>query len=261
MNPREAHEALNSHGSFLKKRVLQEIYDNIPGLSVFDEEVGMSFGNARVADIICYQTASSGNLFYVFECKRVTPGLEWIFLRHIAPTYRELRQVARGGLFAEQVEVPANSHLVCSEGYETKGGDAVGRTLDQDPVVQAANQISGAYLGFVKWVKEKKIKAKMAFVPILVTTAPLQIAEFSWDNVELSSGLLMEPLKLRNVDWLVLKHPFPTPVQVTEDFRLEDEPLMSTQALAESIYVVQASSLKSFFSAKRLKRFSELLGT
>ena len=116
-------------------------------------------------------------------------------------------------------------------------------------------------LGFVKWVKGKKIKSKMAFVPILVTTAPLKIAEFSWDKVELSSGLLVEPLKLRNVDWLVLKHPYPTPVTVVEDFRVEDEPLMSTQAVAESIYVVQAGALKAFLSPKRMKRFGELLGT
>jgi hypothetical protein len=128
-------------------------------------------------------------------------------------------------------------------------------------VSQAANQLSGAYLGFVRWVKEKKIKAKMAFIPILVTTAPLQIADFSWDKIELSSGLLMEPLKLRSVNWLVLKHPFPTPIQVAEDFRLEDEPLMSTQGMSESIYVVHAESLKSFLSPKRLKRFGELLGS
>jgi hypothetical protein len=261
MNPREAHEALNAHGSFLKKRVLQETYDNIPGLSVFDEEIGVSFGQARAADVVCFQSAAGGNVFYVLECKRVAPGLEWLFLRHIAPTYRELRVLARGGLIGELVEVPANSHLVCSEGYETMGGDAAGRPMDQEAVFQAANQLSGAYLGFIKWVKEKRMKAKMAFVPILVTTAPLQIAEFPWDKVELESGLLMQPLKLRKVDWLVLKHPFPKPVGEAEDFRLEDEPLMSTQAVAESIYVVQASALKSFLASKRMKRFGELLGT
>ncbi|HEY3899524.1 MAG TPA: hypothetical protein VGM54_12965 [Chthoniobacter sp.] len=261
MDPREAHEALNIRGSFLKKRVLQEIYDNIPGLSIFDEEIGMSYGQSRAADIICFHSTSAGNVFYVLECKRVAPGPEWLFLRHIAPNYRELRLVARGGLIGGLVEVPANSHLVCSEGYETTGGDAAGRTLVDDPVLQAANQLSGAYLGFVKWVKEKRIKARMAFVPVLVTTTPLQIADFSWDKVELSSGLLMEPLKVRKVDWLVLKHPFPKPAGEAEDFRLEDEPLMSTQAIAESVYVVQAGALKSFFSSKRMKRFGELLGS
>ena len=260
MDPREAHEALNAHGSFLKKRVLQEIYDNIPGLSIFDEEIGVSFGQPRAADIVCFQSTSAGNVFYVLECKRVAPGPEWLFLRHIAPNYREMRTVAKGGLIGELVEVPTNSHLVCSEGYETSGGDGAGRTMDEDPVFQAANELSGAYLGFVKWVKEKRIKVRMAFIPVLVTTAPLQIAEFSWDKVELSSGLLMEPLKLRKVDWLVLKHPFSKPAGEAEDFRLEDEPPMSSQAIGESIYVVQSGSLKSFLSPKRMKRFGELLG-
>lgn len=259
MDPLAVQAALSARGCFLKKRVLQEIYDNIPGLFVFDEEVGVRFGETRSSDMVCFQSAPQGNAFYVVDCHRAADQAEWIFLRHIAAQYREMRVLYRCELLSDLTETPATSHVVCSEGYEAREDEKGKLALEPAAVVNAANQLSGAYLGFMKWVQQRRIKSKVAFVPILVTTARLRIADFTWSEVDLASGNLRQPLKMDEVEWVILKHPFPTPAQVEDDFRMTAEEMSSPQITAESIYIVQADSLKDFLSSERLAHFEALL--
>ena len=47
-------EALNRHGVFFKKAVLEEV-SRIPGIERVEEEVGTTFGETRVADIVAIE--------------------------------------------------------------------------------------------------------------------------------------------------------------------------------------------------------------
>jgi hypothetical protein len=257
MDPDAVQEALSVRGSFLKKRILQEIYDNIPGLFVMDEEVGVRFGETQAADMVCFQTSDQGNAFYVLECHRAGDEAAWVFLKHIGLQFRELRKLHRCELLSDPTEAPPTCKRVCSEGYELREEKKGKVALEATAVVDAANLLSGAYLGFIKWLQQRKMKSKIVVVPILVTTARLRMADFNWSEVDIASGNLKQPLKMDEVDWVILKHSFPTPPQETQDFRLIDGELSYPQLTTESLYIVQSDSLKDFLSSDQLAYFRQ----
>ena len=51
---RQIREALNRHGVFLKKAVIETL-QMLPGLEIVGEEIGGTFGGTRVADIVARQ--------------------------------------------------------------------------------------------------------------------------------------------------------------------------------------------------------------
>ncbi|EDY19688.1 hypothetical protein CfE428DRAFT_2864 [Chthoniobacter flavus Ellin428] len=83
------------------------------------------------------------------------------------------------------------------------------------------------------------------------------MADFNWSEVDIASGNLQQPLKMEEVDWVILKHSFPTPLQETQDFRLIDGELSYPQLTTESLYIVQSDSLKDFLSSDQLAYFGQ----
>jgi hypothetical protein len=72
-------DALNKHGVFFKKRVLQELRQ-IREVEVVAEELGVSFGETRVIDIVAAEKHYEPHLLFVFECKRAyAADRKWIF--------------------------------------------------------------------------------------------------------------------------------------------------------------------------------------
>jgi hypothetical protein len=254
-------DALNQHGVFLKKRVLDEI-SSIPGMGVFAEEFGVAFDVSTAIDILARDKRKDPNLLFVLECKRAyVREKKWLFFRDINRKFRIARFVSTvAGQFGRYVgEVPgiADCH-VCSDGYEivTSLNDC---KASPEPIYQAANQLCRGYLGFVKLRIDQRDAARQpnevdSIVPVLVTTAEIHVAQFDVADISLTTGNLDSRLKKVRVDWLVLKHPFAVPlVSRAVDFRHQpsanpEDAENWNQQFRESIFVVRADKLKSFFS-------------
>lgn len=249
-------EALNRHGVFLKKRVLQELAA-VDGVGIVCEELGVSFGGTRVLDILAVDKRQNPPIFFAFECKRAyAADKRWIFFRDWDQRYRVLR---------EQSELAGHSSVfsrsappyppVCSEGYEFNKQD---NKADQNPVFKASAQLSAAYLGLIDRrhrefrVPRKPGKKVERYIPVLVTTAELVLVQKDLSAVSLASGKIGSAPAATAVDFLILKHPFPTPEILTQDFRDTQNPSPTAQDWSqlqkESIYVVRAPALRQFLT-------------
>jgi hypothetical protein len=134
---------------------------------------------------------------------------------------------------------------VCSEGYEYPVGK--NKIVDQDPVFQAANQLTGAFLGFISRRLKLNNDTVERFVPVLVTTAKLLVVRSDLSQTDILTGGLGAPPSCLETDFLILKHPFATPEGTQNDFRDKVQDDTWTAMHRESIYVVRSSGLKKFF--------------
>jgi len=242
-NKDSVRDALNKHGVFLKKAVIAELY-SMKGLQIYGEEVGTSFGGTRVADIAIQEDFGTNQpkLFFVIECKRAEEGKQWVFFKHIDRKYRVSRVTDDASPSSKFNSATASQNRVCSEGYEFPVKDG-NRDADQSPVFKAAAQLSAAYVGFIHSRRRRRYPER--YVPILVTTAQLFIVD-DWPKVPLATGRLNSELKRTEVSELILKHPFPTPAGVEEDFRTKIDSDPDPQRVTESIHVVRATELRAF---------------
>lgn len=246
-------DALNRHGVFFKKQVLH-LLQQIPNVKVVTEELGVTFGETRVVDILVKETTDAP-IHFVIECKRTYADRKWIFFEDHNQSFRLLRSVTpvgRSSVFS------GDSHglSVCSEGYEIKNSDPKKpeTRADQDPIFQAGSQIAAGYLGVIaRRVKELVGRItdnpSESFVPVLVTTAELVVVNVGGSDISLETGNIPSPPIGSPVDFLLLKQPFPTPEGLSSDFR---DAYNSTESWAqthkESIFVVRSSALAAFIS-------------
>jgi hypothetical protein len=261
----EETDAFNKHGIFFKKKVLRTLSE-IPDVKIVSEELGVSFGENRVIDILAKDDAKSPYIYFVFECKRAfTSQKRWFFFKDVDQRYRICRTVSsldnNGNIFgkSEPFETP-----ICSEGYELrselKSGKGLKLNANQDPVFQAASQLSSGYLGLVRR-RAKEISGRTSvtmqanlrerYVPVLVTNADLILLNIDPEQINLDNGNIMSLPTGKTLPALILKHPIPTPSGIERDIR--DWPNPSghwDQHYKESLYVVHSSALKNFMSSE-----------
>src|SRR5882724_7849494 len=90
MNNNAVLEALNCHGVFLKKRVLDEV-GRTSGLGIFAEEFGVAFSKTAAIDLIAVDKERP-KLLFIFECKRAyVKDKSWVFVRDVDPNFRFCR--------------------------------------------------------------------------------------------------------------------------------------------------------------------------
>jgi hypothetical protein len=261
--PRDERDALNCHGVFLKKRVLEEVAKT-PGMGVFAEEFGVTFSEPVAIDLIGVETRDGRDLLFVFECKRAyTKAKTWVFFEDIDQTFRLCRAVSwimQFGYYSRGGDV-VDSPVVCSEGYELVASENSFKA-DQRPVFEAGNQLSKGFLGFVSTRMSQKIRPSSplnrtleCIVPVLVTTAGLYVAAFDVSRISLQTGNLEGNLALTPQDWLILKHPFSEMTNTSfRDFR-KDSPHGQdskhwSQMHRESLFVVNSTKLPQFLSGR-----------
>jgi hypothetical protein len=251
---KDERDALNLHGVFLKKRVLEEI-QRAPKMQVFAEEFGVAFNEAVAIDIIGVDRQEDRQFLFVFECKRAyVQQKTWIFFRDISPVFRVFRRVSGTRQLGHYVdELPLSPKPpVCSEGYELVHKEKEIKA-DQKPIYDAGNQLCKGFLGLVQTRmtqnhQSESHKTKLdCLLAVLVTTAELRIAEFEVSQISLRTGNLEGGLTSTVCDWLVLKHPFGIASGVLpEDFR--DRPTNYpdmrywSQVHRESLFVVNAAN-------------------
>ena len=256
-------EALNCHGVFLKKRVLEEVRKT-PGMGLFAEEFGVTFNGSVAIDVIGVNKCEDRQLLFVFECKRAyTKEKRWVFFKDIDATFRLCRAVSSAmqfGHYTDGTGLP-EPPVVCSEGYELVASEK-GFKADQDPVYKAGNQLCNGFLGFVGMRMSQRIHAAAwqdkvleCMFPVLVTTAELHVADFDVSQISLHTGNLNGHLELPRRSWLILKHPFAEVVDASQsDFRKHSshvkEPSHWSQMYRESLFVVTSSMLPQFLSTQ-----------
>jgi hypothetical protein len=113
--------ALNKHGVFFKKKILQALSE-IPKTTIVAEELGVSFGGTRAIDILVQDKTGDHPLLFVFECKRAyTSQKRWLFFEDFHPRYRLYRRVNPWlGVDSVFVSKSPSDPPVCSEGYELR---------------------------------------------------------------------------------------------------------------------------------------------
>jgi hypothetical protein len=254
-------EALNWHGVFLKKRVLEEVRTT-PGMGIFAEEFGVAFNEPVAIDIVGVDHREDRQLLFVFECKRAyTKEKTWVFFKDIDPTFRLCRAVSgimQLGHYTTGTAV-AEKPAVCSEGYELVASEKAFKA-DQRPVYEAGNQLCKGFLGFLRTRMSQRhrptsVPDKMldCILPVLVTTAELRVAEFDVSQISLQTGNLDGDLALTTRDWLILKHPFAAIENASfSDFR-KDPPHQQdvqhwSQMYRESLFVVNSAKLPVFLT-------------
>lgn len=89
---------------------------------------------------------------------------------------------------------------------------------------------------------------------MLVTNAELIVLTSDLKIADMENGKARFPPSGRSVDFLILKHPFPTPESLDRDFRDAQNPTPSSeywgQVHKESIYVVRSTALAKFLASE-----------
>lgn len=263
-------EALNYHGVFFKKRVIEELR-RVHGLDIIAEELGVTFGETRVLDILAMDNEGVPPVLYAIECKRAwRQRKQWFFFKDCVQPYRVARDVS-SLMGASSVFAAGTTPSVCSEGYEldAQKSDKNEKTLskaDQNPVFKAGTQLAGASLGFIarrlrEFHRPGSASGKTHFervVPVLVTNVEMFVVEDeNWSAVDLASGCFDGAAKVTAADYVVLKQPFPTPEKCAHDFR--EFPACTpdmdvrywNQLFTESLHVVRATALLDFFCPEK----------
>ena len=160
-----------------------------------------------------------------------------------------------------------NGPQVSSEGYECWIKDAKKPEdriplADQSPISDAASQLAAAYLGFITNRRSLREKARERsgreiYVSVLVTTAQLKLLDHKWETVSLMDGKPPDTGELTDVNWVILKHPFPTPEGVAEDFRDSVGGDDLPRKHSETIYIVQATKVCEFLNTWQFEEWAD----
>jgi hypothetical protein len=251
-------EALNTHGIFFKKAVRREI-EGIKGVTVLGEEYPVRYMEGAALDLLVEVRAGDNRLILPMECKRAYVRTKrWVFFQDPDPTSKVFYEFS-GKLLRAQYGSAFED--VCIEGVEIeerRKNDKRYLTASPEPIWEAARQTCKGYLGFVQQelVERRKPRAvttdRLLLMPVLVTTAPLFIAEVDLQAIDLSTGNLNAPLPMRSVPGLVLRHPFtPSYAPGEQHLRLDADnyiaPAERGAYQKESILVVSADHLREVF--------------
>jgi hypothetical protein len=266
ISPAEATKALNYHGIFFKKRVLEELR-GVDGLIIVGEEQGVNFGETRVLDLLVADIRSEPHILFPIECKRGWRSRkQWFFFKDCDPKFRLARNINRFCCYsvfrAGDDELPA-----CSEGFELDMNkppkEEQAHKANQEPVFRAGSQLASATLGLLASRLHKfrnadnTSKHAEVIVPILVTNVEMFFVEGGdWSAVDLATGNFNGQPEYRLVNHVVLKQPFPPPEGYNSDFR--EHPNCSpdmdaryqNQLFTESLHVVNTNGLLDFFAIK-----------
>jgi len=259
--------AVGAHGVFFKKALIHTL-KKIPGAQLVGEEHPVNYMGVGAIDILVEYTSRHNKFLFAIEAKRALATSKlWLFF----PGERGVKLLY---LF-KGPELSTLSSLIsvmtpnCSEGVEIdldkmrKGDRNVYSSASADRVWQAAEQTCKGGLGFLKnefavrqraAIREQELtKAPdYVFAMLIVTTAPLFVAELPAGTVDVSTGLHVDTLRRGEVPWLILDHPFMPPddepghhLSLVQDRYYE--PFWRGRENKEGILIVNAAKLRQLF--------------
>lgn len=267
-------DAINAHGIFFKKKV-REALEKIQGISILGEEYPVSYLEGASLDLLVKYDATFpdyGSYIIPIECKRgYTSVKRWIFFQDPQTDLKFFYILSKDNTRAINADaLIARNVPVCMEGVEIdisktkiqKKNDIPKATASLSNIWNAANQVCRGFLGFLIREVESRAAIKdeanigvetIAIFPLLITTAPLYICEFSLEAIDILTGNHQGEIKTKEVPWLILKHPF-TPSSVYGDTQRYSffgggyvTPSARGYNYKEGIMVINSGTLPKFF--------------
>jgi len=248
-------DALNRHGVFFKKKVLLALR-TIDNVQVLAEEMGFTFGETRVVDILAQIMVKKRRVVFAIECKKVfSKRKTWVFFKDADTRFRVARELKGETNTSKLLTGNADLPSVCSEGYELDSSDT--KLADPNPVFKAGSQIALAFLGLVRRrIKDAKTLEKKPdgerLIPVIITNAELLVAQSSFEDVNIATGNFERDLDVASAQSVFLNHPSPSPETVAEDFRESVEEDSWNHMFKESVWVINSGALGTVFNAEYL---------
>jgi hypothetical protein len=273
-------DALNAHGIFFKKRVRQALETmNLRqttgpfGLEplLVDEEYPVTYLEGASVDLLVrFKAGYRSHYVVTIECKRgYTARKKWIFFKERDQRSSKLIYEFKGQFqpdVYDALPLVADRVPLCIEGVEidlskiTKRD--VYRAANQDPIWKAGFQVCKGAIGYVlQEYDERRLHglpsdekdSSLRILPLLVTNAPLMIADLDVEKVDIASGNYAGELPVKEYPYLILRYPF-TP----RDDHFRDALGLSSPAgyrrpehrsydNKEGLAIVNVSHLQAFF--------------
>lgn len=262
--------AINAHGILFKKKV-RESLDNIDGITILGEEYPVSYSGGASLDLLIQYDCrfpDRGSYIIPIECKRgYTAVKRWIFFQDQEPDLKFFYLLSKTNFKGINADALVSRNVpVCMEGVEidlskVKNEREIHKAASPTNIWNAANQVCKGFLGFLFREIEARIAIKdetnfdpstVAIFPLLITTAPLYICEFSLEAIDIITGNHEGEIKTKPVDWLILKHPFTPSSDVDDSKRLffgggYVSPRARAYNYKEGIMVINSEVLPKFF--------------
>lgn len=260
-------EAIGAHGIFFKKS-LRDLLETIPGLRILGEEYPVRYLEGASIDLLVEYKSLDITFVLPIECKRALATMKkWIFFRDSVTDAKFLYILSGANLSVARSSSIKLAKDICIEGVEVDTSKLRGNVksphgaASADRIWEAAFQVCKGGHGFLQ--AELQARVKQPATPtdfqlflLIVTTAPLQIAELPPGCIDLPSGSHKGELKASDVPWLVLNYPFTPPstlgsqhLQVNSEGYID--PMLRGMHSKEGIMIVNAQHVVRFFEHLR----------
>lgn len=211
-------EAIGAHGVYFKK-ALRATLEGLPNVGIIGEEYPVKYLDGTAIDLLAIVRGGNGVTLLPIECKRALAlHKKWIFFRGNERNVKLVYAFQGQSLQVKQSDAWFPDMAICSEGLEidvTKlsGSKSPYAAASADRIWASAFQACKGGLGFIRnelMQRQKTSEGAQNFgvILIVVTTAPLEIAELSESAVDLVTGNHVGELKTTPVKWLILHYPF-----------------------------------------------------
>ncbi|MGC1549961.1 MAG: hypothetical protein WA777_15670 [Rhodanobacter sp.] len=267
-------DAVGAHGVYFKKALRGKL-EGMAGVKILGEEYPVRYLEGASIDLLVEFTGEHARFVIPIECKRALASAKtWIFFKDEHSEVKLFYSFIDAGLNAKTSRFVELNSPICVEGVEvdsTKLRNPKGpySAASADNIWKAAFQACKGGLGFV--MSELQTRQKIA-TPVfklgisnfhvfllVVTTAPLKVAELPAGSVDPATGLHVGDLSLQDVPWLTLHYPF-TPATSPGSNHLEintpnyQDPFQRGLHGKEGIIFVNVQHIERFFELLRVQR-------
>lgn len=217
-------DAIGAHGVYFKKALRSKL-EGLVGVKILGEEYPVRYLEGASIDLLVEFNGEHERFVIPIECKRALVSAKtWIFFKDEHSNIKFLYSFIGANLNVKSSGSVGLNSTICVEGIEVDSAKLRNpkgpySAASADNIWKAAFQACKGGLGFV--LTELQTRQKTASTPvfnfamsnfnvflIVVTTAPLKIAELPAGSVDLATGTHVGGLSLQEVPWLTLHYPF-----------------------------------------------------
>ncbi|MFH1171168.1 MAG: hypothetical protein V1778_01340 [bacterium] len=248
-------ELINTHGIPFKLAVRREL-SRIPNVKILAEEFPVPYINGAAIDLLIEYRSEAKKIRYIFpiECKKgYVQVKKWIFFRDTHQIAKYVYHFKGKDLEVIQTQGITAKATVCSEGIEICEPK---RKANPDPIEKAAEQICIGFHGFI--INELKQRKKfvegiedMFVIPMVITNAPLYIADVIPGKLNIKTGNYDGNLGLMETNMVILRHPFVKSPQDGKRLEIVKDKYQTFEELdygnKEGILIVNSLSVGNLF--------------
>lgn len=256
-------DAIGAHGIFFKKALRGKLA-SIAGIRILGEEYPVRYLEGASIDLLVEFKAAHTDFVIPIECKRALVSAKtWIFFRDTEKEVKFLYSFTGADLSVSKSSQLRIESDICVEGIEIdraklrNGSKGPYAAASSDNIWKAAFQACKGGLGFLQTeIQARKTntagwQSNFCVFLLVVTTAPLQVAELPGESLDLENGLYLGDLILKDVPWLILHYPFtPTASFGTSHLQVNipgySDPVQRGLHSKEGVMIVNAQHIERF---------------